>query len=656
VGEWRYQIEAAQTGDVDAFGAVVREFQDMAVGYAFSILGSFELAEDAAQEAFIQAYRDLKTLQKPRAFPAWLRRLVFKHCDRQTRRKQLETVPLDAVPQAASVTPNPMQATVHKELRQRVLDAIGSLPEHERSAVSLFYINGYSQAEVGEFLDVPAKTVKSRLHSARRKLRERMVGMVEHTLKKGAPGDTFVEETIEKIVGHAEELIGQRRLKEAEEVLRKGLAKAPDHAPALMLLNRSLMWDRVYNEDRWDLLPEIAENGRKILASGEDDEHAFRETARTLLAIPAMTEACDFITEWIARSGASLERLGMLAWAQGCIADYKSAERTWERFLGTSVAVDEKEVLEHYPLSCISLVDCLSAAGQTELAQRIARSAWQTFGRFAATVTRYPNFTWPSLFYKANLGNESAGIARDCLKALGSVGRSDSETQIVSFCLCSWVDDERAVLSDWLDWVRDNIPPRNSKDGAWLAREYCRAGNYGAMGRVAHATWEALRSSNETNSVEIDDAWWADLRFPAAFYIGLGDLETAGRLARQSVAEGHETSWCWLNDISILRGEPSPPELMADLAEREPDDPSLMYDSYHIAREAAAAGDEETAFRTLRRCLSLWHNPPLINLNAWERDTRWGGLRDHPEFRRLFAEKRRRIGPIEGSLWHFPGW
>jgi len=196
VSEWKHLIRPARIGDVDAFGAIVREFQDMAVGYAFSILRNFEHAEEAAQEAFIEAYRGLHSLQEPRAFPAWLRRLVFKHCDRQTRRKRLITVPIDTVPEIASKEPGPMQAAEKSEIRERVLEAINSLPDHERTAVSLFYINGYSQAEVGEFLDLPAKTVKSRLYSARRKLRERMMDMVEDILKKGAPGDGFTKRTI----------------------------------------------------------------------------------------------------------------------------------------------------------------------------------------------------------------------------------------------------------------------------------------------------------------------------------------------------------------------------------------------------------------------------------------------------------------------------
>ncbi len=193
MSEWRHLVQAAQGGDIEAFDGIVREFQDMAVGYAFSVLGDFGHAEDAAQEAFIQAYRDLHSLNEPQAFPAWLRRLVYKHCDRQTRGKRVRTVPLDAAQDAASKGPDPMQSSERGEFRERVLQVVNALPEHERTAVSLFYINGYSQAEVGEFLDVPAKTIKSRLHSARGKLRERMMEMVEETLHTNGPDESFAE-------------------------------------------------------------------------------------------------------------------------------------------------------------------------------------------------------------------------------------------------------------------------------------------------------------------------------------------------------------------------------------------------------------------------------------------------------------------------------
>jgi DNA-directed RNA polymerase specialized sigma24 family protein len=79
-------VHRAQAGDAEAFQVIVERFQDMAYGYAYAILGDFPLAEDAAQEAFIETYRALPELREAAAFPAWFKRIVFKHCDRRTRR------------------------------------------------------------------------------------------------------------------------------------------------------------------------------------------------------------------------------------------------------------------------------------------------------------------------------------------------------------------------------------------------------------------------------------------------------------------------------------------------------------------------------------------------------------------------------------------
>ena len=88
-------VARAQKGDLSAFDNMVKHFRDMAVGYAYSILGDFQLAEDAAQEAFIQAYKDIRKLSVPKAFPTWFRRIILKCCDRNKRKKQLSTVSIE---------------------------------------------------------------------------------------------------------------------------------------------------------------------------------------------------------------------------------------------------------------------------------------------------------------------------------------------------------------------------------------------------------------------------------------------------------------------------------------------------------------------------------------------------------------------------------
>jgi RNA polymerase sigma factor (sigma-70 family) len=167
-------VAQAREGDADAFAVLVRRFQDMAVGYGYSILHDFHLAEDAAQEAFFEAYRTLPKLREPAAFAGWFRRIVFKECDRITRRRVVATVPLDAAADPAQGTHlvvSGFSRTLEEERKAQVIEAMRQLPEHERSTMTLFYIGGYSMEEVATFLEVPVSTIKGRLHSARERLR-----------------------------------------------------------------------------------------------------------------------------------------------------------------------------------------------------------------------------------------------------------------------------------------------------------------------------------------------------------------------------------------------------------------------------------------------------------------------------------------------------
>ena len=128
----------AQTNDLDAYSALARRFQDMSVGYAFSILGDFHLAEDAAQEALVRAYLDLGKLREPSAFARWFKRIVFVRCDRITRRKRVPTFPLEA--DLISDMPLPDEILEKQETKTQVLDAVQSLPETEREVTTLYYL------------------------------------------------------------------------------------------------------------------------------------------------------------------------------------------------------------------------------------------------------------------------------------------------------------------------------------------------------------------------------------------------------------------------------------------------------------------------------------------------------------------------------------
>lgn len=180
-------IHQVQQGQTDAFGALVERFQDMAVGYSYSILGDFGLAEDAAQDAFLNAYLALAQLRTPAAFPGWFRRIVFKQCDRLVRGKKQLFVPIEHAEGIVDPNADLLNGIVLNETKETVHRAISTLPLHEREVVALFYIGQHSHKEIAAFLELPLSTVKSRLYSARQRLKERILTMIQDTLPTNRP-------------------------------------------------------------------------------------------------------------------------------------------------------------------------------------------------------------------------------------------------------------------------------------------------------------------------------------------------------------------------------------------------------------------------------------------------------------------------------------
>src|SRR5258708_24205017 len=174
-------VRAAQGGDLGAFDEIVGRFQDMAYASAYSMLGDAQLAEDAAQEAFLEAYLNLAKLHEPAAFPGWFRRIVFKQGDRLTRGKHIPTMPLENAFDMPLAELNPATVVERRETNLHVRTAIEELPDHERTVTLLFYSTGYALKDIAAFLEVPVTTIKKRLHDARKHLKETLVDVVRDT-------------------------------------------------------------------------------------------------------------------------------------------------------------------------------------------------------------------------------------------------------------------------------------------------------------------------------------------------------------------------------------------------------------------------------------------------------------------------------------------
>ena len=163
----RELVLAAQRGEREAFSQLVRSHERRAYAVARAIVVNHEDAEDAVQEAFLHAYRALHRFMPDQAFGAWLHRIVANAALDITRRRKVRDA--DELPETvASPFRDPAEGS---ELRQRLQDALATLPVRQRSVIVLHDVEGFKHAEIGVMLGIPEGTARSDLHYARSHLR-----------------------------------------------------------------------------------------------------------------------------------------------------------------------------------------------------------------------------------------------------------------------------------------------------------------------------------------------------------------------------------------------------------------------------------------------------------------------------------------------------
>jgi RNA polymerase sigma-70 factor (ECF subfamily) len=193
-------VQRARRGDREAFGELVDRYRDMVYGFAYHLTSDFEDARDLTQEAFVRAYVRLAQLREPARFPGWLRQIVTNLRRSEARRPVVQTLPLEDADEVA-VKPSGV-----KEVELTVRQALLSLRECDRLVLTLHYVDGYTQPEIGQFLDTPPEVVKTRLARARARLRKELVEMVDETLSKRRLPDTFRQGVIAGVEGLVRDL------------------------------------------------------------------------------------------------------------------------------------------------------------------------------------------------------------------------------------------------------------------------------------------------------------------------------------------------------------------------------------------------------------------------------------------------------------------
>ena len=164
-------VELARSGDGEAFGQLVTRYRRAAYLVALSVIGRPEDAEDAAQEAFMVALERLNDCRRPSRFAGWLMTIVRNRSSNLVRREALRVT--DQIPfSARSSIPTPEREAQLSELRSEIAAALGELPEVQREIVLLHDLEGWKHREIAQRLKLPAGTVRSHLHYARKALRQ----------------------------------------------------------------------------------------------------------------------------------------------------------------------------------------------------------------------------------------------------------------------------------------------------------------------------------------------------------------------------------------------------------------------------------------------------------------------------------------------------
>ncbi len=170
-------VEAAQNGHLESFGALYERYHSSMAALAYSMLADRDMAEDAAQEVFAIACRDLRSLKSKERFAAWLAGIC-----RNISRQMLRANKGKPVAPGNDFTAQSRDDTEGR--REAIRRAVWSLRKSERELIVMRYFDGFSQVQISEVLDISSQAVNGRLVRAKRKI-------AKYLKRNGLTGDDY---------------------------------------------------------------------------------------------------------------------------------------------------------------------------------------------------------------------------------------------------------------------------------------------------------------------------------------------------------------------------------------------------------------------------------------------------------------------------------
>ena len=188
-------VEASLAGDRAAFGSIVERYQRLLCSLAYSATGQLSQSEDLAQEAFVEAWRQLRNLREPEKLRSWLCGILrfkvsrLRRSDGREPVRQAET--LEMAREVPSGEEPAADLAIQKEEQAIMWSALERVPELYREALVLYYREHRSVEHVAAALEVTEDNVKQRLARGRKILQEQVLAFVEGALERSTPGRLF---------------------------------------------------------------------------------------------------------------------------------------------------------------------------------------------------------------------------------------------------------------------------------------------------------------------------------------------------------------------------------------------------------------------------------------------------------------------------------
>ncbi len=180
-------VELAQQGSRPAFASIIDRHRASVFNMALRIVGNREDAEEAAQDAFIRAFRALASFRQDAKFSTWLYRIAVNVSLTKARQSQLDVTSIDATMDDEDSAPlqipdralKPDEHIEQSQFQEQVRTMIAELPPKYSAVITMYHIQSLSYDEIAETLDLPIGTVKAHLFRARNALKKLVMNVME---------------------------------------------------------------------------------------------------------------------------------------------------------------------------------------------------------------------------------------------------------------------------------------------------------------------------------------------------------------------------------------------------------------------------------------------------------------------------------------------